>query len=793
MIDARLIVPAASAWLGAVAVLAWGWWMVAACTVTALTGWVAASRMRRWDQGVGRGLVLSAAFVLLGAVAGVALTWRLAPQPFAAWVEDRATAVVVAAITGEPDFHPPDPSRAEWSAGSYTLAVQTQRIWSRGVLMSVELPLEVRVPSRDLLPPRGTVVVMVGRLAPLPVRKGVAASLRVAPASIEELARPGPLDRLATSMRSGLTRSLDRAPPDAAALVSGLALGDDSAQEPELTSAMRESGLSHLTAVSGGNVAIVVGVIVGLATLARLRLPWRVMWGLAGLVYYAFLVGPEPSVLRASVMGAVVLLGVLVGGRRGGPAVLATAVLALIVIQPSLALSWGFALSAFATGGIVLLVPGIQRWADRMPGARRLPPALVTAVSLTIAAQAATLPLLIAMGGAAGWVAVPANLAAMPAVAPVTVLGLAAAALSPLLPALADVAATLAAWPARGIAMIAFAAPRLPWADWPVGSWPQGWAGALLLGGVLAAVLLVLEIRSSRLWQGLPRLSRRLMPLVVLTGLVAVLLRPPSTRGWPPPDWLVLMCDVGQGDALLLRSAPAEAVVIDTGSDAKRVDDCLAEAGIQRVPAVILTHFHADHVSGLAGVLAGRPVGAVLTTPLEDPVGQAALVRDVLARTGQRPEPITAGDARRIGQVSWRALWPRRIIASGSAANNASIVLVAEVAGHSILLTGDIEPEAQRAVLDDVRTLDLDIVKVPHHGSRHQDEDFARAAWAPLALVSVGSDNDYGHPAAETVTAYAADGALVLRSDLLGDVAVVPAHGDGRLGVVSRSGMLLPP
>lgn len=787
MIDARLLVPAVSAWLGVIAVLTWGWWAAASVALVPLVVWVAAARI---TQGQGRAALLSAAFVLLGACAATVLAWRLAPDPFAAWVDERATAVVVAAVSGEPRRDRPDPLRAEWSDASYTIPVRSQRIWSRGVLISVELPLVVRLPETQVPPSRGTVVVLTGRLSPVPVRTGVAASLRVSTAPLREVAGPGPLDRLATSMRTGLARSLERAPPDAGSLVRGLALGDDSSQSPELTTAMRESGLAHLTAVSGGNVAIVVGVIVGLATAARLPRAARVVLGLMGLVYYAFLVGPEPSVLRASAMGAVVLIGVLVGGRRGGPAVLATGVLGLVLIQPSLALSWGFALSACATGGIVLLTPWMQQRAARWPGTRRLPPILVTAACLTIAAQAATLPLLVAMGGAAGWVAVPANLLAMPAVAPVTVLGLAAAVVSPVVPGVAEACATVASWPARGIALIALGAPRLPGAGWPTGSLPQGWTGVVLLAAACAAAVLLLVLRSTSPWQGIPRALRRIVLVAVLAGLVAVLLRPPTARGWPPPDWLVLMCDVGQGDALLLRSGPVEAVVVDTGSDPERVDGCLADAGVQRMPAVILTHFHADHVAGLAGVLTGRAVGAVLTTPLEDPAGQAALVRDVLSRTGRTPEPITAGDARRIGQVSWRALWPRRIIEAGSEANNASIVLVAEVAGHSILLTGDIEPDAQRAMLDDVRSLDLDIVKVPHHGSRHQLEEFARETRAPIALISVGADNDYGHPAPETLALYGDDGALILRSDLLGDVALVELEEDGRLGAVSRGGML---
>ncbi len=148
---------------------------------------------------------------------------------------------------------------------------------------------------------------------------------------------------------------------------------------------------------------------------------------------------------------------------------------------------------------------------------------------------------------------------------------------------------------------------------------------------------------------------------------------------------------------------------------------------------------------------------------------------------------IAAGDARTVGEVAWRAIWPRRRISVGDVPNNASIVLIATVAGHRILLTGDIEPEAQVAVSADLRG-EFDVVKVPHHGSSHQAPEFPTWASAAVALVSVGADNDYGHPDAGTLAAWAASGALVARTDRDGDVAVVSV-GSG-VGVVSRRGML---
>ena len=162
---------------------------------------------------------------------------------------------------------------------------------------------------------------------------------------------------------------------------------------------------------------------------------------------------------------------------------------------------------------------------------------------------------------------------------------------------------------------------------------------------------------------------------------------------------------------------------------------------------------------------------------------------EVLAAAGMTIEEVTAGDARSAGAVEWRTIWPRRRITSGSVPNNASLVLMLTVADRRILLTGDIEPEAQAAVAADLQLQRFDVVKVPHHGSRYQSPLLTSWAPAPVALISVGAGNDYGHPSAQTVDAWTAIGALVARTDRDGDVAVVSS--DSGLGVVTRGAGVL--
>ena len=233
---------------------------------------------------------------------------------------------------------------------------------------------------------------------------------------------------------------------------------------------------------------------------------------------------------------------------------------------------------------------------------------------------------------------------------------------------------------------------------------------------------------------------------------VLVLVRLP-VAGWPPAGWVLVACDVGQGDALAVRTGPDSAVVVDAGPDATLVDRCLDRLGVEQVPLLVLTHPHADHVDGLAGVEEGRQVAEVETH-----------------------SDAPYGETRVVGDATLQVLWPP----PGHVADNpndVSVVLLVEVEGVRMLLTGDVEPPSQLALERAWPGLAVDVVKVPHHGSRFQDTDWLLGLGAGLALVSAGADNDYGHPAPETLAAFEGAGVEVLRTDLDGDLAVVAEDG----------------
>ncbi|MER6468685.1 ComEC/Rec2 family competence protein [Streptomyces collinus] len=644
---------------------------------------------------------------------------------------------------------------------------------------------------------------IVARLAPaLSGGDRSAAVLRVrAEPRPEVVAGPSGPQRLAGGLRAGLREATEGLPADARALLPGLVVGDTSRITPELDEAFKETDLAHTLAVSGSNLTILLALLVGPPGLAqraerrglapRLGLPLRITALVAGALTLAFVVvcRPDPSVLRAAVCGSVALLALATGRRRSLVPALAAAVLLLVLYDPWLARSYGFLLSVLATGALLLVAPG---WGEALRR-RGVPARLAEALAAAAAAQAVCAPVVAVLSARVSLVAVPCNLLVEAAVAPATVLGFAVLATAPVAMPVAKGLAWCAGWPAGWIARVARTGAALPGGGV---DWPGSWAGALFLAAVTGAVVLAGRRLSRHPWW--------CGALGVLLLLVVV--RPvPLARvvtGWPPPGWRYAMCDVGQGDATVLAAGQGAGVVVDTGPDPGRVDRCLRKLGITRVPLVVLTHFHADHVAGLPGVLRGRSVAAIETTDFEEPADQVAFVRKEAAERHIPLSRAAAGEERRAGPVTWRVLWPPAAPAPGQdpavepdGPNDASVALLVRTGGLRLLLLGDLEPPSQQALAHSPAASGLagvDVLKVAHHGSAYQDPDLIRLAAPRVALISCGADNPYGHPAPATVAALRAGGAMVLRTDRDGALAIgggedVGGDGDGG-GSGSRSG-----
>jgi competence protein ComEC len=708
-----------------------------------------------------------ACVVLIGALAAGGLRAQsLTTGPVAQLAAQKAVVGMLLRVTSEPTLFQ---SRMGWG-DQVRFRGDVLQVEGRGQSWAMQQAVDVQANGDDagrwVSVPVGSTVRLTGRLALAEVADGVAATVR--PLTLPDtVSHPPWWLELVERVRGGLRDAASSLPGDQRSLVPALTLGDTSEVSTTVSQQFRATGLTHIMAVSGANLALLLAFVVLVTKRCGIRGRWLTLVSAVTVALFVVLCRAEPSVVRAAAMGLVALAAVgREAGRGGGVRLVSVAVVALCFVDPWLSRSWGFALSVAACLGIVWWG---RRWTYAL--GHWLPGWLAEALAVPLAAQVATQPLVTALSGQVSVVGVPANAIAGPFVGPATVLGFACAGVAWLLPGLGRIVARGAGWAAEPILLVARYGSSLPGATV---AWP---ATPFAIGLVVVACLAVGRLA--------PEVLRRWWLVLPLSLVVVVaLLRAPYHLGWPPASWQVVACDVGQGDATVVSVVPGQAILVDTGPDPVALVRCLDQLGVEAVPLLVLTHYHADHIGGLAALLASRPVGRVIVSPMASPATTAAVIGRELAERGIPSTVAVPGQELAVGDARWQTVAAAADIGAAgvdagesSVENNSSIVGRVSVPGLSVLVTGDLEPEGQAAALaagDDVRAT---ILKVPHHGSSRQNADFLGATKARLALVEVGLDNTYGHPAAKTLRTLEGLGMQVVRTDQQGAVAVSVTSG----------------
>lgn len=645
--------------------------------------------------------------------------------------------------------------------------------------------IRVGWPNTEDVPDLGRTVRFSAILKPLPVaetwarrvaRSGVCATGTAWRARTGSWRAPplGPLFRWRATML-GRMHSIPGAGGD---LAEGIVLGDRRRLVgTETEEDFRILGLTHLVAVSGSHLAAACAAVAFLGTRLRMRKRPLVLATVAAGAVYAIVTGLPYSALRSLMMLAVGGVGQIVGRRGDGIASLAVAVVMVLMIEPWAVFDLGLQLSAFAVCGLLLFGNLADAWATAgLSGWRRT---VGQALSLTLVAQFTTVPVVASAFGMISLLAPVANAVAGPLVSVAMLLGLAGAVSAGAAPVLGDfgcrAAATVldaTAWIARGLAQVPGAAVAMN-------------------GGLVLAAATVLLAGSLWVWWPVPRHPRAGARFMAATLCCSVAL---ALGPAPAQQCTITVLDVGQGDAILLRDC-GRTMLVDTGPDALALRRALARSGVRRIDVLVLTHAHGDHTAGapgLNGVAEVGWIGVPGVTRGED-VSPDADSRDPMPGGAAWSGPscpvrmLAAGESWRVGGSTVRVLWPPAEAPDDLGANDTSVVLAISRGRFDMALTGDAEGAVQAGLIASGSLGQVEVLKVPHHGSTNGLTSEGLDAWSPQdAIISVGAGNDFGHPCAETLALLADRGVRVLRTDLDGDISVEVRRSGYRVRVTRR-------
>lgn len=609
--------------------------------------------------------------------------------------------------------------------------------------VNYQMRLPVRVLSQaevEIVP--GEKIELIGQLIKTREKRVAATLLATEPA--KTLQPAGSLSIWLTGIRREYRQSVSEFNSTAASLIPGMILGDTSLQSEEFSKQMRRSGLSHLTAVSGANFAIVSALVLWLMRFISQRFMVQVGATAMFLVLFLLLVRPSPSVLRAGVMAAVILFARASGHNRNAASALAAAISLLLLLDPFQSQDPGFVLSVLATGGLIFIAPEISRRLRRF-----LPAALAEVIAVSTAATVLCTPYIMFLSGEISVLSIIFNILVSPFVAPITILGFIAVLVLPF-GLISGFFLILAEFLARWVVYISSLAMVTP-------SWQLNPLFLLLL--ILVGVAL--------------RNRFKVALILFLALLLAINLLP--RMNFPGRDWQLAQCDVGQGDALVLNLGQGTAALFDVGPDPTLIDRCLKILKVSELALIVLSHNHADHTFGFSGAVKNRNVGEIWSNGnVELEAGYSKLNR-----------VVSNLDSAHLSEYFLEVLWPKprfsfagtfnELPGDGSRENNLSLVILITKKDNphlTILVTGDIEPEAQQQIIRESQLGSVAIMKVAHHGSRFQDELFMSQTNPEVALISVGKANSYGHPDPAIVQNLELSGAVVRRTDEDGPISV---------------------
>lgn len=580
-------------------------------------------------------------------------------------------------------------------------------------------------------------------------------------------------------------------PANEAGLMMGVIIGDTTNITPETKADFKTTGLSHILAVSGMNVTILV-MAIGLffgrllnrfgGTAATNRATRAIAYLLttATITAYMIVCGLQASIVRAGLMGIIALTAINGARRVNPPAALAAAAFVLLAMDPGSLFDVGFQLSFVATVAIIVFNQPLLDYISATP---KTPSLIANLLSVTIAAQLGVAPILAATFGRLSLITFAANVAVEPAIAPTQVIGM----VIPMLNVISPTVAAVAAYPAH-IALSYIATAARWFAAWPFASVATPMLATPALTTLIIAVYYLLLAAVYIFHANRPpkrsiasafpgrRLARTATIAIVILPLVMTAFGCQAWRGRPPQGLRVTFLDVGQGDAALIQAQDGATILVDGGPHPDSVEPTLRAYGVNKVNLLITSHQHSDHTNGLAAVARDYIIERAVIPPPEigRPPSAWSRALSYLANRGAKETTAAEGERINVGKyLSVEILSPDPGEAGMGDPNNGAVVAIVRYKKVKILFAGDIDMTTEEDLINDGQVSPVDVFKVPHHGSRTgADPRFLSLIQPKVAVISVGAGNPYHHPAPTTLDALRRIGTRIFRTDQNGSVTI---------------------